>query len=392
VKERRLVRLSSALSIALSVALLGSCSSRDDARVPATIMPLPRVGLELVADEFDEPTSIVAAPGGGGLWIGERTGRVWFLADGAERHKLVLDLSDRVKSDGQEQGLLGLALDTANTSLLVDFVDRRGENGTTVISRFAVGALPIDPHSGLTLFSVRQPFSNHNGGAIVFGPDQMLYVGLGDGGSQGDPDGNGQSLGTPLGKILRIDPTTGDAPADNPFVDRAGAERRVWALGVRNPWRISFDPTNGDLWIGDVGSDQTEEINRLVAGKGSLAGRGVNLGWNLREGTADTGIAAERSNLADPLAALSHDDGWCAVIGGQIATADAGEGLAGIYIFGDLCQDHLWAIRPGDPPEQLANAALQKLTTFGVGPTGRLYAANLDGEIYRLTSGGPESG
>ena len=390
--QRHLAHLSAALTIPLSLALLGSCSSRDDAGVPATVGPvttisLPKVGLELVADEFDEPTSIIAAPGGDGLWIGERTGRVWFLADGAEKRELVLDLSDRVRSDGQEQGLLGLALDTVNTSLVVDFVDRRGDHGTTVISRFAVGALPIEPGSGQALLSVRQPFSNHNGGALVFGPDQMLYVGLGDGGSQGDPHGNGQALDTPLGKILRIDPTTGDAPADNPFVGRAGAEGRIWTFGVRNPWRISFDPTTGDLWIGDVGGDRTEEINRLAAEEGSPAGRGVNLGWSLREGTADTGTAADRSNLTDPLAALSHDDGWCAVIGGQTATADAGPGLAGIYIFGDLCQDHLWAIRPGAAAERLAGAALRKLTTIGIGPTGRLYAANLDGEIYRLTTG-----
>lgn len=375
--------------------LLGSCSAQNDTVEPsgapdssAVTVPLPRVGLELVADEFDEPTSIIAAPGNDGIWVGERTGRVWFVANGTEHRKLVLNLSARVKTDDQEQGLLGLALDPTNTFLVVDFVDRHGNNGTTIIARFDVAALPIDPSSGMTLFRVRQPFSNHNGGAVVFGPDQMLYVGLGDGGSQGDPNGNGQSLGTPLGKILRVDPTTGDAPADNPFVDRAGADGRVWAFGVRNPWRFSFDPGTGDLWIGDVGGSQTEEINRLAARGGVPAGRGLNLGWNIREGAVDTDVAGDRSELVDPLAALSHDDGWCSVIGGQMATTDAGAGLAGIYVFGDLCQDHLWAIRPGTTARRLAGAAVQRLTTIGIGPQGRLYTANLDGEIHRLTTAG----
>jgi len=377
------------------LAIGGACSSggRDPAAAPSSTsaaggLPTPSVHLTAVGDGFDQPIAIAPAPDGAGLWIAERTGRIWSLPDGGGARVLVLDLSDRVLADGQEQGLLGMAVDPSKTLLVVNFVDRRGENGTTNISRFPIRSTPIDPDSGRVLFSVRQPFSNHNGGQVTFGPDGKLYAGLGDGGGQGDPSGNGQSLSTPLGKILRMEVATGEAPSDNPFVGRAGAEPRIWSYGLRNPWRFSIDPDTGDLWIGDVGGDRREEIDRLTGGGDrKVGGRGANLGWQLREGTLDTDADGDRTALVDPLADFRHEEGWCAIIGG-VSVANGASGLpVGTHVFGDQCKDSLWEIPPSGAPAAVDGATISKLTTLGLGTTGALFAASLDGGVYRLDPG-----
>ena len=348
----------------------------------ATPVRADSVTTDRIASGYDEPTSIVAAPGGGGVWIAERTGKVWELTIAGGQRREVLDLSDRVETGYQEQGLLGLAISPDAKFLVTDYVDTRGEHGTTIVARYPITASDDGPVADVdaekVLFSVEQPFDNHNGGQVLFGPDDKLYVGLGDGGSQGDPSGNGQSTSVPLAKILRLEPDTGRAVSDNPFVGVRGAEPRIWLYGVRNPWRFSFD-RDGGLWIADVGGSQSEEVDHLTAG----ASRGVNLGWHLREGTRDTDVVGDRSTLIDPIATFSHDDGWCSIIGGFRDAA--GTGLPpGTYVFGDSCKGDLWAIGPDGTPTGLPKAEVAQLTTFGTGPQGELYAAGLAGDIYRV--------
>ncbi len=340
------------------------------------------VTLDKVAKGYDQPTSIVAAPDQAGVWIAERSGKVWELSSATGTRREVLDLSDRVETGYTEQGLLGLAVAPDRTYLVVDYVNTEGAHGTTIVARYPIssgdGGPVADADGEKVLLSVKQPFDNHNGGQLAFGPDGKLYVALGDGGSQGDPSGNGQNTAVPLAKILRIEPDTGKAVTDNPFVGRPGADDRIWLYGVRNPWRFSFDSA-GAMWIADVGGSDFEEVDHLAAGQS----KGVNLGWHLREGTEDTEVAGDRSKLVDPIATFSHDDGWCSIIGGF---SDAsGTGLpAGVYVFGDSCRGELWATGANGKAAALPKAKISGLTTFGTGPGRELYAANLDGDVYRV--------
>jgi len=232
----------------------------------------------------------------------------------------------------------------------------------------------VDTSSALELFSLAQPFDNHNGGQVVVGPDEKLYVGLGDGGSQGDPDDHGQDPASPFAKILRM--------------DLDGANRATFVSGVRNPWRFSFDPDTGDLWIGDVGGSEREEIDHLPGGgPGEPGGAGANLGWSLREGRLDTDEDGDRSGFVDPVYDYSHDDGGCSVVGGYVSRGTAVPGLAGWYVFGDYCQPELRALDPARPtsPRVIADD-VSSLSSFGVDADGDLYALSLDGPIYRLTA------
>ncbi len=229
------------------------------------------------------------------LYVTEQSGRVRAIRDGRLAARPVLDLTADTTAAG-EQGLLGLAFAPDGAHLYVDYTDRSGD---THIDEFAMNGLVADPASRRNLLVVDQPQPNHNGGQLAFGPDGYLYIGLGDGGAADDegpghaPGGNGQSLETLLGKILRIDPTpTASAPytvpADNPFVGTSGAKPEIWAYGLRNPWRFSFDADTGDLWIGDVGQNEWEEVDHAPATNGRDAGRGDNFGWNRLEGTHRT--------------------------------------------------------------------------------------------------------
>ena len=264
-----------------------------------------------------------------------------------------LDISDRVASGG-ERGLLGLAFHPdypADPRLFVDYTDT---DGNTVIASFTTD--PANPDraraaSELILLAIRQPFGNHNGGAVAFGPDGMLYIAMGDGGSGGDPQGNGQRLDTLLAKILRIDVLGPDAtatkpyavPPDNPFVGSSDAEAlpEIWLTGVRNPWRIRFDAPTGDLWIGDVGQGAWEEVDVIRAGPG-----GQNLGWNRMEGTHCYVIdPCDRAGLTLPVTEYSHDVG-CSIVGGVVAHDAAVPGIDGRYLFSDYCSGTFWSIDP----------------------------------------------
>ena len=346
-----------------------------------------RVAVEPIVDGLDSPLAVVnAGDGSDRLFVLEQGGRIRIVRAGALVAEPFLDIADRVRAGG-ERGLLGLAFHPdypADPRLFVDYTD---EQGHTRISSFTVDpATPdrADASSERLLLMVQQPFANHNGGAVAFGPDGFLVVALGDGGGGGDPQGNGQDLGALLGKILRIDvdASAGDRayaiPADNPYAD--GADNRqpeIWLSGLRNPWRLSFDRATGDLWIGDVGQGDREEIDVQRAG----APGGTNFGWNRREGTACYRNGCEDPALTGPATEYGHDQG-CTVIGGNVYRGTAQAALVGGYVFGDYCTGRLWAIDPSasDFREPTVVGEMGPgLSAFGEDEAGELYATDIDG-------------
>ena len=321
------------------------------------------------------------ADGSGRLFVIEKVGRIRIIEDGQLLEAPFLDITDRVGSDGNEQGLLGFAFHPQygdNGRFFVNYTDRRGD---TVIARFQVTSDPnlADPASETQLMGIDQPFPNHNGGVLAFGPDGYLYAGLGDGGSQGDPNGNAQNTDVLLGKILRLDVDSADpysVPADNPF----GNE--VWAYGFRNPWRFSFDRATGDLYIGDVGQNQWEEIDFVPAGSQG----GANFGWDHREGAHEyEGGGPE--GMIDPVAEYSHPEGGCSVTGGYVYRGSLPE-WNGIYLYGDYCTGMIWGLLPGDGSwqNQLLFDVDFTITSFGQDENGEVYLVSDTGGIYRLVS------
>jgi glucose/arabinose dehydrogenase len=277
---------------------------------------------------------------------------------------------------------------------IVDYTDLSGD---TVVARFhlagAGAGAQADPASEETLLRVDQPFANHNGGQLAFGPDGLLYIGLGDGGSGGDPQGYGQALTTLLGKILRlnVEDDPGGAPylvpPDNPWVGESGRRSEIWAYGLRNPWRFSFDRLTGDLYIADVGQDRYEEIDFQPA---ASAG-GENYGWNLMEGTRcypETAQDCDRTGLTLPVAVYDHDTGGCAVTGGFVYRGTVFPALRGIYIYGDFCTGRIWGLSRSKA--QWSSALLLEtgfaIAAFGEDEDGELYAADYaTGNLYRIT-------
>ncbi len=295
----------------------------------------------------------------------------------------MLDLQDRVGSEGNEQGLLGLAFSKDGALLYVDYTDKNGDEN---VDEFAVNNGTIDAGSRRRVLFEKDPFGNHNGGDLVFDDDGMLYITFGDGGSAGDPNGNGQNLGVLLGKILRIDPTAsgGNAysiPADNPFVGQSGARGEIWMWGLRNPWRFSFDQQTGDTWIADVGQNQYEEID--FAPKGEA---GINWGWNAREGLHPFKGDAP-AGARDPIAELSHADGNCSITGGYVYRGKAIPDLQGAYIYGDFCAGELLALTQANgavAQQKDLGLKVKQLTTFAQDADGEVYAVSREGTVYRL--------
>ena len=338
-----------------------------------TWQPLDISGLQRPVD--------LQADGSGRLFVIEKPGRIRIIENNQLLETPFLDITDRVGSNGNEQGLLGLALHPnypENGRFFVNYTDTSG--GDTVIARFQVSTDPniADPDSEIQLLGIDQPFANHNGGVLAFGPDGYLYAGLGDGGSQGDPNGNAQNTGVLLGKILRIDVDSADPyaiPSDNPF----GNE--VWAYGFRNPWRFSFDRATGDLYIGDVGQNQWEEIDVLPAGSPG----GANFGWDHREGAHDyEGGGPE--GMIDPVAEYSHPEGGCSVTGGYVYRGSMPE-WNGIYLYGDYCTGIIWGLIQADggwQTQQLFDVDVT-ITSFGQDEQGEIYLVSDNGGIFRLS-------
>jgi glucose/arabinose dehydrogenase len=356
------------------------------------------VDTEVVVTDLESPVDVAnAGDGSGRLFVLEQAGRIRVVKDRASLTQPFLDITDRIASGG-ERGLLGIAFHPdypADPRFFVDYTDR---DGNTVISQFQVSATNpdlADRDSETILLHIVQPFPNHNGGAVVFGPDGMLYIGMGDGGSAGDPQGNGQRLDTLLAKVLRIDVNVqrGNAvpyliPPDNPFVANTKAQPEIWLTGLRNPWRMRFDRATGDLWIGDVGQNAWEEIDVARAGTS-----GLNYGWNRMEGfhCYQPADGCAQTGLAMPIAEYGHGDG-CAVIGGVVVRDHRQGRLDGGYLFGDACSDNLWLMDPtGDARrEPIIVAKLGRtLSSIGEGEDGTVYATSLSpGELLRLSAPG----
>lgn len=255
-----------------------------------------------------------------------------------------LDLSASV-STGAEQGLLGLAFHPALPLAYVNYTDLSGD---TVIEEYSVRVDgTLDAASARQVMTVDQPYDNHNGGNLVFGPDKYLYIGMGDGGSAGDPQRTAQNPSVALGKLLRIDPVAAegfDVPADNPFIGTAGALGEVWSVGLRNPWRFSFDPANGNLWIADVGQNEVEEISMAPVSGGLGAGKGTNFGWSAFEGNNPFNEDQETEGHTPPVYTYTHDEGRCSISGGVVFRGYSVPALNGWYVFADYCSGEVWAL------------------------------------------------
>jgi glucose/arabinose dehydrogenase len=358
------------------------------------------VDVTVAVTGLTDPVDVTNADDGSGrLFVVEQAGRIRIVRDGALVDRPFLDMSKRIASGG-ERGLLGLAFHPDYPTDPRFFVDYTDLDGNTVVSSFRVSASDpdvADPAGESILLHVDQPFPNHNGGGTDFGPDGMLYIAFGDGGSAGDPQGNGQRLDTLLGKILRIDVDSGARasaaatyaiPADNPFVGRSGARPEIWLYGLRNPWRFRFDRAAGDLWIGDVGQDAWEEIDVARAGVG-----GLDFGWNRMEGfhCYSPPDGCDETGLTLPVTEYGHDLG-CAVIGGVVVRHPSDGRLNGGYVFGDDCSDHLWVIDPvGDGRREpvLVKDIGRTLSAIGESEDGAVYATSLThGELLLISGGG----
>ncbi len=357
------------------------------------------LNLEVIVDSLTNPVD-VASPGDGSgrLFVVEQAGRIRLVRDGRLATRPFLDIRTRVASGG-ERGLLGLAFHPefpANPRLFVDYTDL---NGDTVVSEFRLDPADgdvADPDSERVLIRIDQPYPNHNGGAVVFGPDGMLYVATGDGGSGGDPHHNGRRLDTLLAKILRIDVDgrpAGDAPYripdDNPFADVADAMPEIWLTGLRNPWRIRFDDENGDLWIGDVGQGSWEEIDVAPAGTG-----GLDFGWNVMEGfhCFEPSTGCDEAGLTLPVAEYGHDLG-CAVIGGVVVRDPDQPLLDGFYLFSDSCSGNFWlldaAANSGEEPVRTASTG-RSISSIALDEDGTVLATDLaSGQLLAITATPP---
>ncbi len=331
-----------------------------------------------------------AGDGSGRLFIVEKRGRILILKNGQLLPTPFLDISTEVGSQYTEQGLLGLAFHPNYAQSGLFFVNYTDGNGNTVIAHFHISADDpnlADPASEVDILHVNQPYNNHNGGGLAFGPDGYLYIGLGDGGSEGDPLRIGQNLQTLLGKMLRIDVDHGALyaiPADNPFV-KGGGLPEIWEYGLRNPWRFSFDHLTGDLYIADVGQDTWEEIDFVPSG---VPG-GMNFGWSYYEGMHPyKGQPPANATFTWPISEYSHSYG-CAVTGGYVYRGQALPEWQGVYFYGDYCSGNIWGlieINGNAPQTKILFTTSAKITTFGVDEAGEIYLIDYGaGALLRLT-------
>lgn len=360
------------------------------ATAPVPGSPLASVTLARIAEGFEAPT-FVGNAGDERLFVVEQRGRIRVVSNGEVLPEPFLDIHEQVGSSSNEQGLLSVAFHPDYASNGFFFVDYTDRNGDTVISRWQVSDDPnrADVESETVLLQIDQPYPNHNGGQLHFGPDGYLYVGMGDGGSAGDPQNNAQNPGTLLGALLRLDvDVEGDGasygiPPDNPYVSNENGRNEVWAIGLRNPWRFSFDRETGDLYVADVGQNMYEEVNFVPAGEGA----GLNYGWNLTEGNHCYRDGCDLDAYYAPVVEYSHGAGECSVTGGYVYRGAAFPAMRGNYLYGDFCSGRLWALfrQPdGSWANNEVEAAPGNLTTFGEGFDGELYLTTRDGVLYRV--------
>jgi glucose/arabinose dehydrogenase len=343
---------------------------------------------------FEAPVWVTAPPGDTHrLFVAEQAGRIMVVRGGRKLAQPFLDLRSQVLAGG-EQGLFSIAFapDYARSGLFYVAYTGRDGNQNVVEGRRA-SADRADPSSVRLVLTMADTEPNHNGGSLVFGPDGLLYIGTGDGGGANDqhgPRGNAQSLGSLLGKILRIDPRrTGDrpysVPASNPFAGRPGARGEIYSYGLRNPWRFSFDRLTGDLSIGDVGQDLVEEVDFVRRGRG----RGANFGWRPFEGRRRN-FDEPAPGAIGPVLQHTHAEGWCSVTGGYVVRDRGLPALYGRYVYGDYCEGSIRAAKlaVGSPvrDEVLGLPRVESLSSFGEDASGRVYVTSLAGPVYRLAA------
>ena len=399
------------VAVVLALGLIAACSGDDGGSVDTTSTAPPtsappatgaladvELATELVAT-VDTPIALAARPGTDDLYVAEQGGKVRRIqvtesADGERTARLVsapvLDLTDRVKSGG-EQGLLGIAFSSDGRELYAFATIE--PDGSSWLGAFELGeGTTADADEGRDLLTLDREFPNHNGGQLALGPDGYLYVGLGDGGSGGDPDGHGQDTSEPLGSILRIDPAEPQGsreyaiPDGNPFED--GDAPEIWLYGVRNPWRFSFDRDTGDLWVADVGQGEWEEIDHLPAAGGSGAGRGANLGWDRMEGSHPFEGDGNPDGAVLPVYEYDHGEGGCAVVGGYVYRGEAIPALAGAYLYTDYCLPGLEALTLDDAGTLAStrdfDLDVEQVQSFGEDADGEVYLLLTSGEVLRI--------
>ena len=347
-----------------------------------------RLGVEEVASGLDQPVYVTAPVSDPRLFIVEQPGRIRVVENGRLLDKPFLDIVDKVRSGG-EQGLLSVAFHPQYRSNGFLFVNHTDKNGDTRIERYTVSTdrNVADPRSAKVILSIDQRYSNHQGGLNLFGPDGMLYIGMGDGGSQGDPHGNGQNRNALLAKLLRLNVDRGEPyliPAANPYA-KGGGRAEIWAIGLRNPWRFSFDRFSGLLYIADVGGDRFEEVNVVPM---SIAG--VNYGWNVMEGPhCNRSSGCDQVGMQKPaLSYATHENSTCAIIGGSVYRGQKIPEIKGQYFYSDYCNSWLRSFGFADgkvtDQHEWPIGKLGSITSFGEDAQGELYICTSSGRVYRI--------
>jgi glucose/arabinose dehydrogenase len=374
------------VTVAAVLVSTGLTASADVSAGPPSIEPV-------VVAEVESPVDLAWRVGDEALYVVSQDGVVVRVA--GDTQTTVLDITDLTSAQG-EQGLLGLAFDPDGAVAYVNYTDL---NGDTNVVGYVVGADGVfDPASARPVLLIEQPYDNHNGGDLAFGPDGMLYIGMGDGGSGGDPERRAMNMGELLGKMLRIDPATPSGelaytvPADNPFVGAEGARPEIWSIGLRNPWRYSFDADTGDLWIADVGQGSIEEINVAAATGGVDAAKGWNFGWSAFEGSTPFNDDVSAPDHRGPIFEYDHSGGRCSISGGVRARGAGAGPLAGSYVYGDYCTGQVWALLvDGEGASITVNPEPVELTSFGESvsavtsdPDGAVYVLTFGNAVYRL--------
>jgi glucose/arabinose dehydrogenase len=388
VTAARRLPLVSLLSLSLSLGM-GSARAQDTPVFDPSSFTLR---LEPTWTGLRQPTDVVnAGDGSARLFVLEKAGRIRLIDGSGTRAEPFLDITSLVRSSGSEQGLLGLAFHPRYASNGLFYVNYTDVNGDTAVARYQVSSDPnvADSTTARQLLWVAQPAANHNGGDLVFGPDGYLYIGLGDGGGGGDTFGNSQRPDALLAKMLRVDVDRGEPygiPPDNPFVNSPGFRPEIWAWGLRNPWRYTFDRVTGELYIADVGQNVYEEVDVQPAGQG-----GQNYGWNIMEGfhCFRPRSDCQQTGLTPPVLEYDHSQG-CSITGGSVYRGRLQPRLYGAYLYGDYCSGHLWAgWRTGDGAwhSQMLADTSARISSFGEDESGELFLASLsDGTIYRLVA------
>jgi glucose/arabinose dehydrogenase len=378
----------------LGTGLFWHQSGHETSAADAAVQPVEFRLIDVVSGLTNPLYVTHAGDGSGRLFVVQQGGVIAVIQDGQLLEGPFLDVSGLVSREAlgtgyTERGLLGLAFHPAyaeNGLLFINYTDR---NGHSVVARYQVSpdnANHADPGSAAPLLYLQQPYANHNGGHMAFGPDGYLYVSFGDGGSGGDPQGHGQNLTTLLGTILRLDVDVDSGysiPADNPFVNNRNARPEIWVWGLRNVWRFSFDRQTGDLYLADVGQNQWEEIQMQPA---ASAG-GENYGWNAYEGTHIYSGSAPASDVVMPFLEYEHRNGWCSVTGGYVYRGQNIPALQGYYVYGDWCTGTVWTARQGPAGDWEAAIALESgrsISSFGEDEDGELYLVDYAGVVLRL--------